>query len=239
MSDTETGAFASEVRDLADRYLDRADFAVGHAPTALAAYRTDPAAFHADVEQIKGFESECDDLLASLRTTLGSSMRPNFTGLYLQPGCIIDLLSAIDEIVNRVETFLTELAAIGPTLSADAHGDFVRMTDLTVEATSLLATAATSVLDAICSDPTDRSSWPAAGTTVAEIGRLESKCDAVRTKLLSDAFADLDTADALVVRELAVALDAAMDAVEDAADHLAYIESTALPVDGGDFSPPQ
>lgn len=226
MAETETGRFATTFEERTEQYLDRVDGTVTRLPMVLETYRTGRTSFHQDVDEVRGMESACDDLLAVLRRTIASST-PNFTGIYLQRGDVLELFVRIDEVVNRVETFLTELAAMCPALSDGAHDDLVRMADLTAQATSLLTTATTSLIETLCRTGTET----AVTGLVDEVRTLESRCDTTRTKLLADAFAEREADDALLWRELAVTLDAAMDAVEDAADQLSYIEGVLLTTD--------
>jgi uncharacterized protein Yka (UPF0111/DUF47 family) len=169
-------------------------------------------------------------------------MRPNFTGVYFRPRSVLELFDRVDEIANRAERFCGELAAMHPTLSTDEQGvrgpsarsaralpaveraDLVRMADLVVEGMEVLATAVTDLCSALCAARPDTDVQSA----VARISRLESACDATRDKLLSDVFAGTPTVEALVVKELVDTLDGAMDAVEDAADHLGYVDSTMV-----------
>jgi len=228
MSETRTTAFATEFQDRAGRYLDQVEAAVTYAPMALETYETDRTAFHRDVREVGRIESECDDLLEECRTLIGSSMRPNFTGVYLRPGSVLDLFVAIDRVVNRIETFLAELAAIEPALSLAARRDLIRMAETTAEATTLLATATGALLESLCTG----GDCPDVDAAVTEIGALESRCDRRRTKIVADAFANEATVQALLLRELATTLDAATDAVEDAGDRLSFVASTVVSLDG-------
>jgi DNA-binding transcriptional ArsR family regulator len=67
------------------------------------------------------------------------------------------------------------------------------------------------------------------GATVADevetVVELETACDGFKYDAFETAFADYETADALMVRELLLVLDAAMDAIEDAAEHLLSMQS--------------
>jgi len=224
MSDTETVAFRETFRDLTGRYLDTVLDCTARVPVVVECYGTDEAAFQRERERVAGLESDCDELLADIRATVGDSMPPNFTGVYFQPGSVLELFARIDEIANHAEQFCADLAAMGPSLTEIQHADVVRMADLVVEGTERLVDATAEVRAILCEAGSETTVQP----QVSTIMRLESACDAVREKVVSSAFAAETTTASLVVRELAVTLDSAMDAVEDAADHLVYIDSTIV-----------
>jgi len=228
MSDARTTEFATEFTECVDRYLDQVEAAAAYAPVALDSYERDRTEFHRDVREVGGVESACDELLDELRALVGASMQPNFTGVYFRPASVLDLFVAIDRIVNRIETFLTDLAGIEPTLAWGCRRDLRETAAATAEATTLLATAARGLTETVCRG----GEIPDVEPVVTEIGRLESRCDDRRTKVVADAFARRETATALVVRELAATLDAAIDAAEDAADRLSFLASTVVSLDG-------
>jgi uncharacterized protein Yka (UPF0111/DUF47 family) len=228
MSDARTTEFATEFVECVDRYLDQVEAAAAYAPMALDSYERDRTEFHRDVREVDSIESACDELLDELRSLVGASMRPNFTGVYFRPASVLDLFVAIDRVVNRIETFLTDLAGIEPSLSYDCRREFRETAAATAEATTLLATATRELIGTFCRG----GEMPDVAAVVTEIGRLESRCDDRRTKIVADAFARQETATALVIRELATTLDAAIDAVEDAADRLSFLASTVVSLDG-------
>lgn len=223
MTETPTSAFRTEFTDVSDRYFERLTECVESVRPGVEYYGCDEAAFCGELERVRGLESDCDDLLATLRTRVGRSMEPNFTRVYFQPGSVLELFACADETANHVETFLDELAAMDPTLSAAVIADFARMGDLLVEAVAALSAA----VDNLFASPAHRRVEAAhdARETVAD---LESRCDTIRRNVVSEAFATDDTAAALVVRELAHWLDRAMDAVEDATEQSVYLDSTAV-----------
>ncbi|WP_299267945.1 DUF47 family protein [Halorientalis sp.] len=211
-SETPTTAFRTEFTDVSDRYSDALADCVEY-------YEHDERAFCGELERARRVESDCDDLLATVRRTVGQSMSPNFTRVYFQPGGVLELFARTDETANHVETFLGELAAMESTLSAAATADFARMGDIVVEAVGVLSAAVSDLFSAPAHRKVD-----AVHDARAAITDLESRCDAVRQKLVSEVFATDDTAAALMIRELALWLDRAMDAVEQAVS----LDSTAV-----------
>ncbi|WP_136717044.1 DUF47 domain-containing protein [Halorientalis salina] len=224
MSDTQTVAFREQFRDLSSRYLNTVLTCTAGVPVVIECYGTDEDAFQRECQRVSGLESDCDALLGEIRTTVGDSMPPNFTGVYFQPESVLELFAHIDEIANYAERFCAELAAMQPALTDTERADFVRMADLVVEGTETLVDATGDVRAALCGSGIET----AIGSQVSTVARLESACDTARDKLLSAAFADEATPAALVVRELIVTLEEAMDAVEDAANHLAYVDSAIV-----------
>ncbi|WP_247010178.1 hypothetical protein [Halorientalis litorea] len=225
MSETPTERFRREFEDQTDRYLDTLMECTARLSPALECYGQDADPFWDELEAVHRLESDCDDLLQDLRLSVAESMQPNFTGVFFQPGPVLELFARLDAVPNAVEQFLTELAAMTPSLSVTALSDFVRMADIVTDAMATLVSVTADLCDVLCG--TD------AGTDdihrrVESVIAAESRCDTVRDKLLSDAFAETDTAAALVVRALALTLDRAMDAVEDAAEQLVYVDSVTV-----------
>ncbi|WP_336001775.1 DUF47 family protein [Halorientalis halophila] len=227
MHETPTSAFRAEFGAVAAAYLDRVADCTGSVRPGIEYYQCDDTeAFCGELERVRRIESECDERLATVRHTIGRSMEPNFTPMYFRPGSVLDLFARTDEAPNHVEAFLGGLAATKPSLSATLAADLVRMGDLIVDAVDVLAAAVSDLF----AGPDDRrvDAVHEARDTVAD---LESRCDTVRRKLVSEAFAEQSTADALVVRGLAVTLDRAMDAVEDAAERAVYLDIAAVSAD--------
>jgi uncharacterized protein Yka (UPF0111/DUF47 family) len=223
MQETPTSAFRTEFTDVSNRYFECLVDCAESVRPAVEYYGGDEDAFCGELERARRLESDCDDLLATIRTTVARSMEPNFTRVYFQPDGVLELFDRADVAANHVETFLGELAAMDPTLSVAVTTGFARMGDLVVEAIAALSTAVGDLFAVPAHRTVD--TVHDARETVAD---LESRCDTVRQKLVSEAFATRDTADALVVRQLALWLDRAMDAVEDAAERTVYLDSTAV-----------
>lgn len=213
---------AEAVCALTDAYLDHVTDATAGLPDALDAYGTDPEAFAVAVQRVAARESACDATLRDLRALVGESTPPNDTELYLRMDEVARLYAAIDEVPNRAERFVRELDAIDPALSEDRRIALREMAALTDEAARKLARLAARFVECLV---TDADPVPVV-ETAEELAELESACDRLKYDVLDAAFDDLPTADALVVRELVLTLDAAMDAVEDASEQLLFVNST-------------
>jgi hypothetical protein len=219
-----TDDYGAEVRALTETYLDAVTEAVVHLPDALDAYGTDSEAFDTAVERIADRESACDDALRGLRGVLRESMPPNYTDLYLRIDDVARLYAAIDAVPNRAERFVRELRAIGPALDDEVVATLREMAVLTTEAAARLADVVADYVEYLIADA------ESVGVTdaVEAVAGLESECDGLKYEALAATFEGRPTAEALVVRELVLTLDAAMDAVEDAADHLLFAASASV-----------
>jgi uncharacterized protein Yka (UPF0111/DUF47 family) len=111
-----------------------------------------------------------------------------------------------------------------PALTASIHETVSEMAALVAEATVVLTDATAAYVESLVT-PGDPIRVTDAVDTIAT---LESTCDAHKYDALQSAFRQCKTADALVVRELLLSLDGAMDAVEDAGDHLLSMNSAEL-----------
>ncbi len=221
---TVTGAFADEVQSRTTTYLDQVETTTAHLPDALDAYGADPEAFLAAVDRLNTQESECDATLRELTTLLGESLPPNYTDVYLRVDDVIRLYTRVDEIPNHAEQFVRQLSAMGPDLAEETLHALREMGALVVEGTTIL----TGVIEAYVETLVTGGDPITLADDVDTIVALESACDAHKYDGIGAAFDDSDTADALVVRELLVALDAAMDAIEDTAEHLLAMQSATL-----------
>lgn len=218
---TVTGAFADEISSRTETYLQQVEATATHLPDAVDAYGEDADAFVAAVDRLSTQESECDATLRELSSLLGESLPPNYTDVYLRADDVVRLYGCLDAIPNRVERFARELASMRPDLTADTHTALQEMSALVVEGTVILTDLADAYVGSLVSsgDPI------VVADEVDTIVTLETECDGYKYDALKTAFAERETADALVVRELLLALDAAMDAVEDAAEHLLSMQS--------------
>lgn len=219
---TVTGTYADEVRAYTDTYLEQVQACTAHLPDALEAYGTDRAAFVASVDRLSTVESECDATLRELRALVGEAVPPNYTEFYLRGGDAVRLYAQIDAIPNRVEQFCRELGAIEPTLDSAVLADLREMGRLVVQATRRLADVTSAYVESLVTagDPVRVTD------AVGEIATLETDCDDRTYAALERAFSTAPAGDALVVHALVRTLDAAMDAVEDAADFLLSLSST-------------
>ncbi|MFC7133006.1 MULTISPECIES: DUF47 family protein [Salinibaculum] len=221
---TVTDAFGDEVLARTETYLDQVRAATAHLPDAVDAYGTDRDAFEAAVDRLSTQESECDATLRELRTLVGESLPPNYTDVYLRADDVMRLYDCVDAVPNHAESFVRELAAMRPDLPERVHEALAEMASLATEATVVLTDVTEAYVESLL----------AAGEpvrvvdSVDTLATMEGDCDAHKYDALTAAFGACSTADALVVRELLLALDDAVDAIEDAGDHLLSMSSTTL-----------
>ncbi|MFC4407473.1 DUF47 domain-containing protein [Haloarchaeobius iranensis] len=194
--------------------------------TALDAYGTDGDAFERELSRLVAVESACDNTLHELRRTVGSELDPSFSGAYLRKSDLLELYTHVDRIPTELERFARQLRATEPSLTDSQLATFVEMTDHIDTAARTLTAAISTFVERLVTggtggDPT---------ATVERVAALESACDQLKYDALGAAFdGDEETSAALLVRDLLVCLDAAMNAVEDAADHLLFASGTTLP----------
>ena len=219
--DTVTGAVGDEISARTGTYLQQVETTTAHLPDAVDAYGDDADAFVATVDRLSTQESECDATLRELSSLLGESLPPNYTGVYLRADDVVRLYGCLDAIPNRAERFARELASMRPDLSPDTCAALQEMSSLVVEGTVILTDLADAFVETLLTagDPI------VVADEVQRIVALETDCDAYTYDALTTVFEERETADALVVRELLLALDAAMDAVEDAAEYLLSMQS--------------
>ena len=213
---TATGATAEEVLSSTELYLEQVETCTSHLPDAVDAYGTDPDAFVAAVDRLSAVESECDATLRELRTLVGEALPPNFTEVFLRVEDVSTLYARIDVVPNRAEQFARELGAMDPGLSRETRDSLRGMATLVAEATTVLTDATGAYVEGLVTagEPVR------VRDAVESVAALEGECDGHKYVALRRAFGTLPTAEALVVRQLLLSIDAAMDAAEDAADHL-------------------
>ena len=218
---TVTGAFGDEVLSRTDTYLQQVEATTAHLPDAVDAYGENADAFVATVDRLNTQESECDATLRELSTLLGESLPPNYTDVYLRADDVVRLYGCLDAVPNRAERFARELANTRPSLTPETRETVREMAALVAEGTVILTELTGAYVEGLVTsgDPI------VVADDVETIVALETECDAHKYDALQTAFENRETADALLVRELLVALDAAMDAIEDAAEHLLSMQS--------------
>lgn len=212
----------------ADRLLERTDAYTGSVAgttealaDAMVVYPRDSEVLPVAKDRIDALESDCDDRLRDVRRLVGESMPPNFTEAYLRTGDLLDLYRALDTIPSRIEQFVVELAVTTPPIDRAVRACFRDMSRRIAVATERLAEVVTAYVERLVTGDEPVHVAPEADA----IATYESDCDAIRDAVVRSTFADGVDAEALFVRELVVALDGVMDAVEDAADHLLYMNS--------------
>jgi len=84
----------SEIVTETGRYLQRVEAATEQLADIMEAYDVGEPAFETAVADLRDLESECDTLVGDLRSLVGSAMDPNFTGLYLRSGALVEFYEA-------------------------------------------------------------------------------------------------------------------------------------------------
>jgi len=215
---TTTDTFGDAVTEQTEQYFSTVRTCTALLPPALLRYEQN--GFTDRVAELVTSESNCDEQLRELRTTLGTA-EPNYTDVYLNTGAIMELFVFIDEIPNRAEQFLRELDAMRPPLDESVADALTRMAALVARGTRILT-------DAVADFVTDlvRSGEPTPVVeTIDQVATLESRADDLKYEVITHAFDTYSTAQAVVLRDLVRSLDTAIDAAEDAADQLLYVHA--------------
>jgi len=213
-------SYADAMTVRSNQYLSAVRECIAVLPATVLRYETDE--FETLTSRLCERESNCDAALRKLRRLCGRAT-PNFTGVYLQAGAVMELYAAVDEVPNAAEDFVRQLDAIRPTLAPQTADDLAEMAALATRATGVLADAIETYAESLVT------SGPPADPrgAVEQIAALESRADDRKQRIVRRAFADGPTAPSIVVRDLTAALDETLDAVEDAADHLLFMYGAA------------
>ena len=237
MTTTPSGSeYAAEVCALTERYLEQVAAVTDALPAAIDAYAEDAEAFEEATQTVAERESACDATLRDLRTAVGKSMPPNYSRFYLRIDDVSRLYAALDEIPNRVERFVRELRAMRPALDDRTRATCREMAALVCEAVAALADLTADYVERLvapendCGGPENGDSEANVTERVDSLAALESECDGLKYDGLAAAFEEHPTAEAVVLRELVLTLDAAMDAVEDVGDHVLFLASSEVEV---------
>lgn len=213
-------SYADAVTTTTTQYLHAVEECLDALPTVVHTYESDR--FEEQVCLVSDHESACDDHLRTLRRLCGQAT-PNFTGVYLNAGAVMELYALVDAVPNAAERFVRDLAAKRPQLSTGVADDLAEMATLSARVTGLLTDAIEAYVEALVTE----GRAPDPRGEVDLIADLEHRADAMKHGVVERAFADGATPEAIVVRELADALDATLDAAEDAADHLLFMHGAA------------
>ena len=220
MSEMESTDFASRVAALAERYLDDVLACVHALRSGFDEYLAGGAIADA-AARVVALESDCDDALRDVREAV-VGMPASFSNLYLRPGEAVTFFDRADVIANRAEAVVADVRVMKPAL-APVEAELSAAVEAVVAMVRMLADAAASHF----ADPTGDSATEKIRPLVGEIRTRERRCDDHCGSALEALFADGPTAEALAAREVVIALDGVADAVEDAADHLLYVEQMA------------
>jgi uncharacterized protein Yka (UPF0111/DUF47 family) len=217
---TDTEAYAADVIEETSAYLRAVEASVAPLAEAVAAYGGPD--FPAVCDRIVERESAADDHLRSLRTLLGRLAPPNYTDVYLQTGAVMRLYALVDEVPDAAERFVRDLGTLGPVFSDAARTQLRDLATLLVEVVETL----TAMVERLVADLVADGESETLTGDVQYLAGLESDCDGHRRRAVEAAFETCETADALVVRDVARSLDGVADAAEAAADHLLFMQGT-------------
>lgn len=221
MAQTVTERFADRLLEQSDAYGASVVETTDALADAMADYPQDERLPPSARTRLDELESACDRRLQSLRQLVGKSMPPNFTEAYLRTGDLLEIYRSLDVIANRSEQFIVELTVTTPPLETDVRACLRDMSRRIAVATERLVGVMDAYVESLLTDGERVYVEP----HVEAIRAYESDCDAIRDAVIASVFADGIDVQALYVKELVVALDGVMDAVEDVADQLLYMNS--------------
>lgn len=221
---TGTGQQTATILDSTETYLEQIETCLSHLPDAIDAYGKNHDAFVTSVDRLRCLESDCDATVQRLRALAGEGVDPTDAEVYMRLDDVTRLYGLLDAIPNRAETFLREFRAAQPTLSTATHEKMQLMAEDAARAMSLLVTVVRRYVRSLTAGE------PAVDIAddVQTITAMESACDDRRDTILSTVFVERTTAEAVLVRELLAGLDGIVDAIEDAAEHILSMNSSAL-----------
>ncbi|MFB6097288.1 MAG: hypothetical protein ABEJ74_07870 [Haloferacaceae archaeon] len=200
-------------------YVDEVEACVSELPTLIERYGADDG-FRDVADRICNLESSCDRANRRITTAIsnagGRELGIRLTRLHLNSGATIELYQIVDEIANHAEQFAEELVAIGPSRSDACLRLLEEMAECAVTAMSFLRRVITTYVEMLC-DPTRSGQI---SDEITQIRAVESDCDRVRNEVIALAFNHESIPQPLVYRELALLLDAVVDAIEDVTDQL-------------------
>lgn len=230
--------FGERFESTTDLYLEQLTTCVEAVVPLLDRYRDD-GAYDQIAERIHRLESDCDET----KRTLGGlilSVDPKTTGIrrtwvYLHADRLLELYETLDSIANSTEQFASELDTIAPPRREACLDGLYRMAEHAVTAIQELEHAVSAFVRALCRPEYTISIADRVGT----IRTIEKEADAIRNDVLSAAFAETVDATSVVYRQLAVLLDAVLDAIEDVTDRMNLISSTEAWLDVDIYPAPE
>ncbi|GGN16596.1 DUF47 family protein [Halarchaeum nitratireducens] len=213
----------AELADAMSSFCEGVRDCTAHLPVAVAAYGDgDAESFHETAADAAAIESACDDRARDVRDGL-VALDPELTGVYLRARDLLELLSRIDAVANAVEDALAALAAMEPDVDGVADR-LVSLSDLAAECAARLCDAVEEYVAALCDGrrPTvDHGDFD-------DVREFEDRCDELKQAALAAAFEPGLSVNGLALREVALALDAVPNAVEDAADHFSFVVAATV-----------
>jgi hypothetical protein len=211
-----TGVLADRALSFADAIAD----CTALLPDLVDAYGSDPERYAGMVDRVNHLESRCDSHARDLRRLLGGRLDPTFSAFYLVADELVAVLNDADDVASRTERFAKELQVLGPDLSRRERADLREMASLAAEAASVFVTALRAYVQRLDGDGEADVSY-----SLDRVRSLERDCDLLKYDLLSRAFEDGASAEALVRKDLVTSLDGVANATEDAADGLLGVAS--------------
>ncbi|WP_135664651.1 DUF47 domain-containing protein [Halorhabdus rudnickae] len=216
--------FGDELESQTDAYLDRLDKCVGLLPILLEQYEAGED-YTETVERIGDLESEGDRMIRSITSSITNS-DPEDMGLlntrinYNQSG-LIEFYKQVDSLANVTERIADEIAMMQPPTDTDCYQGLREMAEHVADMTETLE----EVVERFVHGLGTTSGSDTLYDEIKAIRDMESRCDSIKNDVIRTAFADEETAQALMYRELAILFDDLANTMEDVTDQIIVIAS--------------
>ncbi|CCQ33986.1 Protein of unknown function DUF47 [Halorhabdus tiamatea SARL4B] len=220
----EKSDFGRELESQTDAYLERLDDCLGLLPQLLEEYENGED-YAATVERIGDLESEGDTMIRSIISSITNS-DPEDMGLlntrinYNQSG-LIEFYKQVDSLANVTERIADEIAMMQPPTDTECYQGLREMAEHVADMTETLE----EVVERFVHGLGTTSGSDTLYGEIKAIRDMESRCDSIKNDVIRTAFADEETAEALMYRELAILFDDLANTMEDVTDQIIVIAS--------------
>ena len=201
----------------ARRYLERLADCVGVVPEVIEKHGSEEG-IHDEVDRVAEAESDCDVLVDRMKRNVVGSVDPRTTGLYIRSESVVRLLRELDRVANSAEETARLIRSTRPDMPQETRDRLTEVAGRSAVATSVLADCVVRTFESFEEPGTVDVSEEA-----ERIRETERRCDRLKYEAVEAAFEELPTADAVVVKDVASALDGVPDGIEDAVDVLVYL----------------
>ncbi len=216
--------FGERLESHTDAYLDGISDCVKLLPELLAQYEAD-GAYRETLAEIQTVESECDErnrtITALITNADAESVGLLNTRINFNESALLEFYKSVDVVANLTERIAQELVMIQPPHDTDCFATLTEMAEQIASMTATLEDVIERFVHSLCnayeSDTlTDE---------IEAVRGMESRCDELRNDVITTAFRDDETDQALMYREFAILFDELANTMEDLTDQIVIIAS--------------